>query len=975
MSIRSMIKFTCAAFLAVGVPRLGAAVTPGAVNTDFAASLAYAEANYIPIVVVWGNTSCPHCQNMAKVVEDSAAFKAYLSEHPIIVVHKHEEYGSKNSDYLAAKDWIKSIKRLTSYPFVGLMWQKQDGTRIEAAFSGVEGAMSATTPKRDLAGQFINSLAMHFGDYNGSTGGLEPPLVDETSVEAAFLVTDKPGDTLQATPQTAFLFAPLKRQSGASAGVNKLVVSNPFSGESEAYRVNWNYGQLQQAVKVSVPGRFVVGRSLKLELQDAAGQRMAQSKIDMIAQGDNSPLNPLWVGERTATTLQYGEWTMDFAVAKEKIARQGGHLFAYFGGPLWCPNCQAIDDDVFDTREFRSWAKRQKVVLVLFEQGQASSPSTPQGTRNGRLLTYDLSRYGTSGAGYLSRKGIDPYGEAPQAVMDQTAELTARWLAPGSTAARLGNPTLLLLDREGENVQARYVRQSEGYTMDLKENLARLEDLIALEDTDERDCYPATTALTLAPGEAASSEFHINRRTLVWRVSGAAENGYLSACAMSDDRNARDVTLSFLDSSGQVLASGRNRVVLEQPTGAIVSPAIYLSASGFGSDANTQFYGKANAFAAEIMLGESDDPAGAAVPFAGLSKSELKAVNPLLYTRQAASVPVYEQDDDGKRTLAGVAAISMSTANRLSVKLTAVGTTVFSGVWQTVNLLRGEVAAVLTTRKGEMMTVEMSPEGKWRVAMDKGATGSAWALSNGKSFAGKYTLALAPEGNGGAYGYLTLNVSGNGRFTAAGYVADGERVSGSGNLAGAEDGAAVAAIVRKSGKGLFSAALRILPNASATWGSTEAIGTVELADEQASAAWQPTAGEMVRYGVWGGYWKSGATPASIAADFETPSRFLFTAGDLVALKIVANGSGFAFERGAIKSLAVSRTTGELTGRMEIAIDGRKVSANIRGVATPGWHDCGCTAEPVVEHPFAVGMVYWTDKRVRNAVAIEIDYED
>ena len=158
-------------------------------------------------------------------------------------------------------------------------------------------------------------------------------------------------------------------------------------------------------------------------------------------------------------------------------------------------------------------------------------------------------------------------------------------------------------------------------------------------------------------------------------------------------------------------------------------------------------------------------------------------------------------------------------------------------------------------------------------------------------------------------------------------------------------------------------------------GSTEAIGTVELADEQASAAWQPTAGEMVRYGVWGGYWKSGATPASIAADFETPSRFLFTAGDLVALKIVANGSGFAFERGAIKSLAVSRTTGELTGRMEIAIDGRKVSANIRGVATPGWHDCGCTAEPVVEHPFAVGMVYWTDKRVRNAVAIEIDYED
>ena len=70
MSFRSMIKFACTAFLAVGVLRLGAAVTPGAVNTDFAASLAYAEANYIPLVVVWGNKSCPHCQNMANWVAD-----------------------------------------------------------------------------------------------------------------------------------------------------------------------------------------------------------------------------------------------------------------------------------------------------------------------------------------------------------------------------------------------------------------------------------------------------------------------------------------------------------------------------------------------------------------------------------------------------------------------------------------------------------------------------------------------------------------------------------------------------------------------------------------------------------------------------------------------------------------------------------------------------------------------------------------
>ncbi|MGN0854725.1 MAG: thioredoxin family protein [Kiritimatiellia bacterium] len=958
---------------------LAAAIVPGAVNDDFAGSLAYAEAHNIPLAVVWGNTSCGHCTAMAEVVE-SQELADYLAGHPIVFVHKHEPYGSTNADYLQAKEWIKSIKSLTSFPFVGLMWQKANGERIEVAFSGLVGKMPATTPARDLGGQFVNSLAQTFAGFGaGESDSGDPDAGQEDdgtpAADASFVASGNEGDRLEATSATKVVYVPVRRTTATFAAVNNLAVVNSYSGDKTTVRVAWPAGVAERSVAVELPGRFAAGRYWKLDLLDAQGGVAASSRITMVADPGNSPLNPLWLGERTGSSLQYGEWTMDFDVAKAKVASQGGHLLAYFGGPLWCPNCQAIDEDVFDTREFRSWAKQRKVVLVLFEQGQASTPSTPQGTRNGRLLTCDLSRYGTSGAGYLSRKGIDPYGEAPQAVMDRVAELTARWLEPESTAARLGNPTLLLLDSAGERVQARFKRQNDGYTMDLQENLARLGDLIALEGADERDGYRTTTTKALVPGETAAAEFHVNRRTLVWRVDGARSEDYLSVCATSGDRNARDVTLSFLDASGQVLASGRNRLVMEKRTGEIDTAAIYLSATGFGDDAGTQFYGSGNAFAASVMLGESDDPAGAAVPFTSLGKNELKAANPLLYKRQTASVPVYATQADGAKTVAGVAAVSMSAANRLSVKLSANGTVSFSGVWQTINPVLGETSAQLTARSGENLYLTMDSAGRWSVRLDDGAAGMAWSLADAKPFAGRYTLALASADEAASGSYLTLNVGASGRFTASGYVGDGVRVSASGNLAGTADGAATAAIVKQSSAGRFAAALRIEPNAAATWGSTEAIGTVGLADDAAPCAWEPSAGETRRYGAYGGYWRRGATPATIATDFETPANFTLTADGLATVAVGVKGSGFAFERTALKSLSLSRSTGELSGKLELTVDGRKTTATIRGAATPGWYDCGCTAEPVEERPFAWGMAYWTLGRSRYAAGVQLDYAD
>lgn len=952
------------AALAAALPAAAAAL-----STDFAAALAESEARNVPLAVVWGNTSCGYCNSLSSALESSAALGKWLGGHPVLLVHKHEKPASKNADYLAAKAWILEQGKASGYPLVGLRWRKADGTVVRAAFTGRAGAMPATTPEKDLGAQFANSLDLYFGDYTGAGGTPEPEL---PGGDARFAAAGTADDRLEADASTGTVHVPLVRGDASGEAQNVLVAVAP-SGETTRHAVRWAAGQDRQSVAVAMPARVVPGRRMALSLLGAGGAALAESSVAFVAEPANAASNPRWVGERTARTLPYGEWTMDFDAAREKVRTMGGQIVAMFAGPLWCPNCEAIERDVFDTARFRAWARREKLVLVLFDQGQASSPATAAGTDRGRLLSNTPSTAGRSGAAYLSRKGIDPLSEEVAAAIARTTELTARWLPPESAAARLSNPMLLLLDRDGGGVRARFTRQrGEGGAMDLEENMARLEDFVSLGGQDESKGWRTTTPLVLRPGEKAGAEFHVNSRTTFWRLEGLG-GGYVSATAVPDGRAASDVRLALTAEDGTVLLSGRNRLLADRPLSELAPAggALYLEARAFdgGAGVSAESFGRNSAFGATVSLRCDPDAARAAAPFASLSRKELKAANPNLFTRLTRTVPLVA---DGR--LAGVLSVTLSAANRISARFAGGGAAAsFSGIWQEADLASGAVSAALAARNGRALSLAMDADGAVSAVLDGSASGSAAAFAP-EEFAGRYTVTLVPDDPQGGVGTLSVQVAASGRASVRGWVGAGVPVAASATPAGNADGTATLPVWRKTSKGTLALALRLRPGAAATWGSAGGMDTVG-AEPGCAAVWTPAPGAGSEYAVYGGFWKAGASPLGAVGDFDLPGggALALSVGGEALAGVTATKSGFSFARGgALRALSVSRTTGEVTGQARLVRGGLTVTAQLKGVMLPGWHDCGCTGGPVLERPFASGSAWYSAGGETHALPFHLE---
>lgn len=71
-----------------------------------------------------------------------------------------------------------------------------------------------------------------------------------------------------------------------------------------------------------------------------------------------------------------------------------------------------------------------------------------------------------------------------------------------------------------------------------------------------------------------------------------------------------------------------------------------------------------------------------------------------------------------------------------------------------------------------------------------------------------------------------------------------------------------------------------------------------------------------------------------------------------------------------------KATGVISGSATILFEnGRRLTGVWSGVLLPGWIDCGCSAEPQTERPFASGTLYFTDRignrTVRRGVPIDI----
>jgi len=944
-----------------------ATVVPGEWNTNFKESKAYAEANGIPLVVVWGNTGCSHCIELHETLEKSAELNAWVEEHPVILVSKHQKFSKTDADYVAARTWIEEINpEIGGFPYVGVYWKDKDGTvQSETAFTGRDGEMYVKTPKKNLAGQFVNSLDSLIGDYEPEIG----------SADASFVTADTEDDRLEAEPSTSVVYVPLKRENGRKPGANVLRVAYPM-GAGPSIDVKWEVGELSKSVAVEMPvASFAAGQSVSLLLEGTDGTELGRSSILFVEAQENSPKNPHWVGEHTAASLPYGEWTMDFTTAKQKVALYGGKLMVMFGGPLWCPNCVAIEDYVFVTPEFKAWAKEQKLVLVHFDQGQASSPSTPEGTPRGRLLTLTPSTKGKSGASYLSRHGIEPDSDAVNEVIDRVTYLTDKWLAPESTAARLANPVVLLLNDAGTKVDARFQRQSDGYKMDLEENMCRFKDLLLLAGADENEGYRTVTPLEVEAGEDAESTLQVNASKKYYKVEGI-DTGYGIEVSAEAAGNATNVTLT-LYAGGDVLGSsvflsGKGVVTVTDPLTSEQAGELYVSVTSF-DNAQSTFFGPDTTFSFRVSVTAIESESA---PISDFTPRQLKDMNPKLYTRRTANIPMFENVALGGKRLAGMLSVSITAANKISAKFKDAKTTSFSGAWQEISPSTGVVTAELLNRNGAELNLTMDAAGTIEAnysSKDGLVAAGRAGIGDMSAYVGRYTVTLVDTEESCGTGYLTVNVSKNGKASVSGVMPDGTTVSASAELSANGDATAMIPVYSSSRKGTLSVVLVMDADAASTWGDKGSTDTIRSLTG-CPATW--TTGEETVFNVFGGYWKSGATPLAVCNLYGLSDELDVVIGGNTNDVVTATKSGFKVTKDVLTSLSFNKSTGVFSGKAKMTNSlGKSVTATVKGVLLPGWISCGECGEEGVNRPYGSGTVYYKDGKAIVSKPIDLVAEE
>ena len=519
-------------------------VVPGEWNRRFDDGKSLADRQHIPMVVFFGGLSCGVCETLQKacVTEEFLAWQA--RKKLIMIFTTDNEYGKAmqfakpdDPDYVA-------VDGNKGFPYIAVYWNR-DGvapaknTADYIAFRGKGGSMPVTAGT--LAQQLIGSIERVAGGYPYAGG--------------EFLLPDAATTRLEVEEGYAAgreVVVPLTREMGGGAYKNKLVC-----GDSTV-EVAWAADATEAYAKVKLPGGFKAGDSIPLALLGDDGAVRATSCVGVVSPEGNSVRNPAWIGE----DFDYGEWTLDYEAAKAK----DGYVLAMFSGVLWCPYCYGMENSLLASDEFKTWAKDNKVSLVLFNQSKASTPATAAGSGLASLLTYDvgttsLPGFSTaSGASYMTRKGITIAEAKP--VIDRTTKLTAEWLAPGSTAARLGNPTILLV--KDDKVVARFSAfRNSDRVYDPAENVCRLNELLKLaEGAGEADKYVQTTSLDLSPdGAPVSAELQVNQSVQSFRlVSLPSRRVGFTATGTTADNPAILTIVRYASGKSTILSRGTNSV-------------------------------------------------------------------------------------------------------------------------------------------------------------------------------------------------------------------------------------------------------------------------------------------------------------------------------------------------------------------------------------------------------------------------------
>ena len=501
-------------------------VPPGWLN-DFAAATNEAARTHKPLVLYWGNQGCTQCDAFTLTVKGQN-FREWMAQRPYIFCYTKGSNHADDPDNPGSRDFARTAagKRegLSAYPFICLYRVKENGDIQAKNFSGVYTRYYMPIYKET----FWESISATIDDYFASY------LAGD---ELHFHVADTEMDRLEAEPDTKWIDVPVSRRSSAP-GVSSSKLRVNFSDGPKIFQtIVWDEGETNKLVRVNLDVEgfvFQAGKRISLTLYNQQDEEQAKTYIYQVAEKENGPVNPYWIGERTVDTLQFGEWTMDLDAATNLAARtQGASTLVFFTGALWCPHCRPLESEVLESERFRNWARTNKVALVTIDNprrspndnfaqyaanGYGDVSSVPNGAAPTLLRFVRDTRTGASGASYRTRKMI---GEAEaEAVLRRNHELGypgGYFHAPSSF--RTGYPTLILLGGNGK-IRGRFTaNESAERTYDLNENMARFEEFLTLASTGTPDdSYTPTTSLSHRTGQETDLSLSIHQAERVYRL-------------------------------------------------------------------------------------------------------------------------------------------------------------------------------------------------------------------------------------------------------------------------------------------------------------------------------------------------------------------------------------------------------------------------------------------------------------------------
>lgn len=613
----------------------GMELEPGKWYTNFAVCKKYADDNGMPMLAVWGNHSCIHCWfTECCFVED--AFTTWVRENNagqvILCIMAGGEKGAPDQKNSNAYNWMWYAgggRTLSEYPFVVMWWKKQN---VNVRLTGDEFCAKIADPSDPNNPAKVKAL-----DKFGFTDSTIPARIANMTarMEAAFAGwvptkyaggmfaggAETTGNRLEVARGVTNVTFSLVRDAAvaAEAATNLLVVA----GADNAVETNdlaWAAGETNKIVALDVAdfaASAANGDALTLILLDEKGEAQDTRTVTYVER-ENAADNPLWIGERTAETLAFGEWTADFDLATNKVAQTAGDAYTLVsvGGSLWCPDCAnternflGVTDASGATNRFRAWAADNNVALVALDIPNFAADGTPKAptllsrtafeTTLARAREFPASGADAaltnallrSGLGYLTRKGVTD--EAAAAALKRNFSLVA---ADGllrspldANPYRTGVPIFVLLRKDG-TAAARLTRfDSVSPMADARAKwgdiIKRFDEMLALAaagpDDPHYDLGPANDApgedappLAADNGTAQGELSHADFRD-VFRLDGMDGNALqkVTVKGVKGTTGAR-VALSFLTTT----TNGGERVTLGAP---VVGA---LTADGFSAE-------------------------------------------------------------------------------------------------------------------------------------------------------------------------------------------------------------------------------------------------------------------------------------------------------------------------------------------------------------------------------------------------------